>query len=1183
MKYLKVFIYFQLTIIWSASVCFADDPIIRWGETNTNTIIELDRSGVRPRDGRHGLSYEGQRARGGTFSGDSGDHARHGEPGENVPRATDATTGTFFLNSTTAGVLTLSGSFVSSSPNQTVEVKIRDNAFIRPIARGGDGARPGNGGFGESGGHGEVGYAGSGNQQGGPGGDGGNAGRPARSWNGGDAGNGRNLPLGIPLNQMELGWPIESDLRGGVGGDHGVHGRAGQVGQGAAGGPGGFYQVPVEVPTTEQVQNSDGTTRTVHGTKTVMETRQAPSGSWGTDGDSQSEISIPLYKGKDGTDGQETWRVYDENGDVVYEADDRYQLNLVGFNFGDTGLIGEELDRIQEQLSELTDDAEEFKARLLDAAGQLKTADLIFEPEELAYVTNIFVRNTGQLPTPSGAKTRLKIKSGQYYVSDEITFDLPEGLKPGELALVKDTNGQPLKIPFKVKDFSHLTPSEEPFVKSETITPVGEADVAQTTFTIPEFNLKKGGNREFTVQYPILIEPVITLPSLAPGEASKHIVKITNISGRDFGAESELKRHLELFIQRSGGDLTTGEHGIEFFNSDGTPLDINEGILKKVMRLRAGESTLIETIVGLSPAAESYKEFDVSSELRIDRVGRSEGEDLQAIQRRGAHVRVTDNYFKTPDSDFLLVTNNRLEREEYVALKNTIEGELNSSMDVWPITTKNFITFLAKLGEYNEESTEKNGYEEFQESLAESFKGKTIILLANQFESARQSNNGQNIWDFIKIHDLRGALALHGVNLYVVKGEATRMSELHFPRNVVENNIEYSSFNELRSAVRNQEGIVMSEADPGAEKHYWETSMSGMLTSRQWLLTPWESFAKRKARKLYKDAIAENPDADFQAVHRFAPSRIHPTLTPWERFRPFGSLWSVGEIQLFRSVGPNMPNLVVENEPTLLGLFLSRSFDENLKDLEFYLSQYDNITKDQQKALPTLIQAIGKLLVLEQVKLRNRAGFFRNRRSVLGERLHYLRALSEMNYKFDKETDDNIKEAISDMIIDVFFYTKRQVSWGRIFRNRNARIASFSKPILRNIISDFYSDIMTKSEIKRHFKDILKKKKEALRGESGSWSEVSLRNIEIDDLIDQLPDVVGVISGEDFDANQAHIDALDQQAEQHSESKQDERRDLRTVNPMLTRYSALGDVSPTPPPIPFTNNTNLSCKKLLEN
>lgn len=1123
----------QLTVsLTVGATAFAQSgPEISEGDRWSETTLEFSLSGKKADDGADGRSYRDTTANDGYFSGADGANGADGSDGENVVRAENAKPGRLLLESSAAGIITFSGSFVGH--NESMKAVLKDKGFFRAVSRGGNGAMPGFGGWGQDGGDGARGSNGVGRQSGGNGGDGGRGGDPGRGFNGGDAGDGKEIRIGVPADQLELAWVVEGYSRGGLGGERSDHGRAGDGGSGGAGGTGGTYT------TTHTSTDSKG--------KTATSTRfhKSPDGSRGSSGSDGTTITTPLRDGDDGKDGQVIWEVLDSQGNVLSETNNRFQVQVVGFDIVDN--------------------------------NNGTNPDGVFEPGEKGRITNIRIVNTGDIPTPRGVKTRMRIKKGAYFYTDDVSFSVPEGLGPQEGALVKGVDGSTLNIPIQVKDFNLNTPSNEPFIRTERIVPVGAADVAGVKRNIPEFNQAEGGIRDFTVQFPVLIEPITTLTNLSRGEASKYIFKITNISGRDFGSDSEVKKHLEFMIKRRGGDVPAD--GIEFFDNNGKPIDINTGFLKALKNLKAGASTIVETIVGVSPIAESYRSAVTNVDLNIDRNGHNNGEDLSTVQRRVLRLSIADDYYKTPDSDFLLVTNNKLSRQGYEAWKGLVEGKLKSSVDIWDITYKNFITFVEKISEHGGKASQTDGYADIRSSLGEDFRGKTIVLMANEFTVTDSGDSQKTIWDYINIRDLRAACALYDINLYVVgEKNSNRVHDVYKSRRLEGSIVEYSSMPEMLEDMTKPENLV--SVDSNRDAQYWETGLKGQLTSWRFFTQPSENLIQRKADKLLAEALKINPDADFTIVHRFDASREAPLGFSFSLFgkqiRPFGSTWNVGNMEVWRSIAPEMGNVVVQSaqdwdaigslfvnsQQNLANLMMSRSFEVNLKAFEHSVSQYDRLTSDQKDALPVLMKTLEKMLVLEQVSLRYRLSFMPGSSDELAGRLKYLKAFSETNLSFTKNTPPEVVEMTSDVLLNVLEYAKGQRKWWEKFLllglTKNAKIARQSQRMLEPAFVRLYERIMDKGSLKKHLKRMIRQKREALksmRSSSESWSRLTLRAIEIDELIEKIPNYRRVIKGVDFDFEQARLDSSDVVIDRSSDDMIQLRSDLKVNNPILDRFS----------------------------
>jgi len=254
---------------------------------------------------------------------------------------------------------------------------------------------------------------------------------------------------------------------------------------------------------------------------------------------------------------------------------------------------------------------------------------------------------------------------------------------------------------------------------------------------------------------------------------------------------------------------------------------------------------------------------------------------------------------------------------------------------------------------------------------------------------------------------------------------------------------------EMLEGMQKPDNLVSIDANKDAQ--YWETGLKSVLTSHQYFFEPSNDQLKKAANKLLADALAINPDADFTVVHRFDASRDAPLGFSFKLFgkeiRPFGSRWNVGTLEVWRSIAPEMGNLVVQkasdwdaigplfvnSQQNLANLLMSRSFAVNLKSFEHYVSQYDSLTSDQKDMIPVLAKTLEKMMVLEQVSLRYRLSFMPRSGDELASRLKYLKSFSDMNLSFTKDTPADIVELTSDVLLNVLEYSKGQRKWWERF------------------------------------------------------------------------------------------------------------------------------------------------------
>ncbi len=1130
----------------------SDGLYIQQGSRWSDTLFEFSVSGVKGDDGQDGVSFRGQQASDGSsgFAGGDGSNGRDGRDGgagEEAAPGERAGEGFFRFGTTDSvvGLLTIDGYLRADDGNEIEfgkrKVYIDENGFIRLVARGGNGGMGGYGGWGEKGGDGGDGGNGIGNQRGGDGGNGGRGGDAGTAADGADGADGGHLKIQLPVDHLELAWVIDPLTPAGLGGEHGEHGRAGDGGSGGSGGMGGTYQE--QETRTRTTTDSDGNTSTE--TYTVTVTKQAPNGFSGSSGSDGNEENSPLYRGDDGNTGTVEWEIIGDNGEVISTHRDRFRLQLAGFSFVDV--------------------------------NRGEKSDGIFEPGEKGYLKDIFVRNLGDMPTPANAKARVKVASGAYYVTDEIEFSLPEGLEPGEVRQVQTENGDPLEIEFNVKDYLFTGPTQEPFVRQEMIRPKGTADVAQVARVIPEFNQSPEGVKEFTVQFPVLIEPIDTPPSLARGEAGRFILKVTNVSGQDFGGESEIGRHLIQYFERIGGDL--GATDVEFFNKAGEPLKIGDGFIQEILNLRRGQSKILEFVVGVSPAADSYRTTVNKVDLDIDRLGQNSGQQLQTIQSRLHTLSVADDYMKTPDSDFLLVTNHRMGRTAYESWKTLAHDYLQTDLDIWDLSYKNFISFMERLTDLNDVADPNDPYSEYRTSLAEDFKGKTIILLANDFgdTSGQNENNSRNVWDYAKLDDLRRAAVEHGINLRIVSQSSQRqtLKDLISPRELTPGVLEYSSLGDLKEAVENGEDISLAEAEG---RPYYELGMRVPLTRRRFFTKPSENYLYKKAKQLFNYVMGEQSDVDNVVVHRFKGEVIKRHGVLWN-IAWFGTSYHEGDLEVWRSPKAQMGHVVLSNLPlwemnseqyilsdqNVLETLMARSFERNVQQMESYITGYQGLSENQKKTLPLLTEAVMKQLVLEQVSLRARLAHVGWSRSQLYEHLKYLNHLESRNFQVPANAPEEVLKMVSDLLLNVQVYSLGQRKWWERFllinQTKNAKVGTYTRRVARDLMDKWLGNNFDRRTIRRHIKDSLARKKSFLRGrnalikreqgEAKTWADLTLDRMSVDQFLENDVRFTAIASGEEFDRQQERLDRRDSTVLTSSESAQRERGRMNVPNPMV--------------------------------
>ncbi len=655
------------------------------GASSAEDLRNLDVSGRNGQNGRNGTDRSGSAS-----SDTNGADGGHAGPAEAGQKSGDINVS---FKSGPNGTLILEGQFnpAGSGPQQVREtITIGKKGYIPLRANGGHGGAGGDGGNGQDGGRGSDGsnsYSQFSN--GGNGNDGGRGGDGGKATSGEKAGAGGKINVRVTGDDTHLIMLALPEVRGGKGGKAGSNGRGGSGGAGGSGGSGYHWTETHETSSTD----SEGNTTT----STYTTSHSTSDGSSGSRGSSGHNGNASVSKGADAPDGEYKITV-DDGGGRKREYRQRYDMTIVDFQMhNDNG-------------------------------------DSINEPGEKATIQKLRVRNTGGMPTPPNHPVTVYLGSSEWVVPQGVELKVPKSLAPGE-EYVFDKE----VLPFKIPD-TNIVEKDKAFERADAARPLSfqaEVDRPYTNFDKPH---------HFTIQFPIKIEPVHAIETLAPGDAAKMEWKVTNISGRDFGGASDLKREVATRL----GMANHGEMGknIVLMDSEGKPIDWNKGLLQEISNLKAGQSTNIKGMMGVLPGAESY----ASAQMQVDlQLGQIEAPGTRrAVQQNTYPVRIGEKYQKTPNSDILLVTNHGTTQEEIKAWRDLAKRS-GKTLDVWDISLNNFLDL--------DRSVTKGP------NLLEDFHGKTVVLLNNKFKTVDGEKHGDELMGQM---DLIRATASHGIRFLVV-------------------------------------------------------------------------------------------------------------------------------------------------------------------------------------------------------------------------------------------------------------------------------------------------------------------------------------------------------------------------------------------------------------------------------
>ncbi|GAA5505329.1 hypothetical protein [Novipirellula caenicola] len=631
--------------------CFASD-----GEIDALAEIDLGGSdGIDGRDGRtiftpnRGYGADGQR----------GEDAGPATAGQRAAAATLKLT--YPKHDIKWGTVEISGTAVTSDgSSHRIELQqtIGDHGyvFIRAVGgKGGNGGRAGDGQSGAPGSPGRDATRYSRGTNGGPGGDGGDAGNPGDGQRGGDGG---DITLTLDHQHLGLLMLVTGDLSGG---DIGF---AGEPGRGGKGGPGGRGGRSYHWTTTHRTGGKNGHTRTVH--------HSNPGGSPGPDGRDGAPSSYRTSDGIPGDDGRLRIVVHGP-GDRQTQYSSPYDLELVSFDI-----------------------ASEYR---------------IYEPNSLASLERITVRNRGGMPTPPNYQIRICLPSDTWIQSDETDLVLPKVLEPGETFTFDDAC-----LSLRWSNVIVHAPRKQPFRLRHDVNPRA---FMESGIHRPFRDFEN--EEQVDVQFPLQLSEITALNSLAPGESTRVRFAITNIGDETFD-DRAFHRSARAGIRLLDGDIDKSQ--LLFFDDSDNPHDLlAEEFRHAVRNLAAGETQWIETRIGIREHSDviAYQCFTFGVDLLLQHPGSSAQRDqYRRVDYRKETIRVSERFRRDEGSRFLLIANQKTDVND-IEKWTELADYFGSGLDVWDVSYYGFLDLARKI--------------QADQSMLEMWRGMTIIIPNNYYQT----------------------------------------------------------------------------------------------------------------------------------------------------------------------------------------------------------------------------------------------------------------------------------------------------------------------------------------------------------------------------------------------------------------------------------------------------------------
>lgn len=582
-------------------------------------------------------------------------------------------------------------------------------------AVGGDGGNGGAGGKGGDGARGSNGADATRYSSGGNGGPGGHGGAGGQGSDGAPGGQGGSVTVIVDEDSawalMRVAGSESPDplVRGGAGGNPGRHGAPG------AGGPGGRGGSACHWTETQTYRDSQGKTAT----RTIS--RSNPGGSNGWPGSQGLIPTTPLHPGFPGSAGRFQIIVRHADGaETVHPR--RYDLRVAGFE-------------------------------LAEAPGP--DADGIYEFGEAVHVSQISVANEGGMPTPLHQPVEVCPRPGPLVLPEAGVARIADSVAEGEAAMA---HGELIfRIP-QPRTVARGAPRRE------------EAQVALNVFQLSpgpapvRFPYALSGvTRPLLARYVVEgQESVRNWSSLGPGEVTRWVLSLTNVSRVDIGSASDRGRavrlHVELaeadcapadvvFTSRSGGAGTLSLAGAE------------GGFWLEVDRIRPGETIDLSGEVGFGAGVRAFQGITLRFSLALGEVGN--GARMLRIQERDAVVRLEPVEIPSPGADVVLLAHNGISRAAFEAWSHLVEEELGLTLSVWSLSAHGHLHGPAPL--------------EDGRTLAAALAGRTVILPDQPYQ-ATDTDAVQRPRDLVTAADVHDLMAAESVSFLMLGGGCGELS-----------------------------------------------------------------------------------------------------------------------------------------------------------------------------------------------------------------------------------------------------------------------------------------------------------------------------------------------------------------------------------------------------------------------
>ena len=347
-----------------------------------------------------------------------------------------------------------------------------------------------------------------------------------------------------------------------------------------------------------------------------------------------------------------------------------------------------------------------YAPRLAAFAHAAYADDGIYEPGEHGRVFAIEVENQGGMPTPTADELGVALVMGDWILPAPAHLVVPPGLPAGRRERV------PGELLFRLRDHLPTEPGE-PLLQRETLAHRAFlAAVHRDVAGFAEGPVREAG--ELVIQFPAHLGSVEALRSLAPGESSRVILTVQNISTQALGAASPGGRVVKLWVA-TAADSELGDDAVALGHL-GQRHPPSAGVTIEVELVPAGGSVEVELLVSVREEAPTYRSFTGRVTLQLG--GLTEPARPRPVHLRDFNVRVARR-FVADGADLLLVVNHRTSHQVLAAWED-LARRLSTNVAVWDLSREQHLDLDLPIYD--------------GASLAQRFAGKAMVILNNPID-----------------------------------------------------------------------------------------------------------------------------------------------------------------------------------------------------------------------------------------------------------------------------------------------------------------------------------------------------------------------------------------------------------------------------------------------------------------